>query len=115
MKTSEFLIESKKLIDTPYKWTQNALARDKNGNEVSHVRESAVCFCSIGALCHTWATKEDANSYNIPAAEEYLLKSRDDTSYSSISVYNDTHTHVEVMEWWDKAIAAAIKDESEGH
>jgi hypothetical protein len=38
------------LLSDPEKWTQKALARDKNGEPVSPLSSAAVSWCVLGAL-----------------------------------------------------------------
>lgn len=49
MKAKEILIEAANLLETKG-WTQDAFARDANGMGIKSHEESAVCFCTIGAL-----------------------------------------------------------------
>lgn len=49
MKAKDILIEAANLLETKG-WTQGAFARDANGISISDDEESAVCFCTIGAL-----------------------------------------------------------------
>lgn len=49
MKANEILTAAANLLETKG-WTQDAFARDANGKSIKSHEESAVCFCTIGAL-----------------------------------------------------------------
>lgn len=102
MTPSQILRKAKALIDTPEKWTQGAFARDAKGRGVETHDVKAVCFCSAGAL-----GKVNHDGPNEPY--EYLTRSFG----GGLVVFNDTHTHAEVMAKWDEAIALAEADEVE--
>lgn len=109
MKTSEFLIKAKALIDSPEKWTTGQLAKNSDGWTVSPEDDDAVCFCSVGALERVYFL--DLNSkYSDWDRSRIVLWNQIDHGF--IPDFNDSHTHSEVMEMWDKAIAQAISDEN---
>lgn len=110
-KVAGFLIEAKKLIEDPTKWTQGWFAKNAIGSNVSSLSESVVCFCSLGALERTegrelWDTKygERLLSRDAQVVLETAMK-------CSVENYNDTHTHAEVMQKWDDAIELAKQKE----
>jgi hypothetical protein len=45
-----------------------------------------------------------------PCGTEFILQK---FMYNDIGIYNDTHTHAEVLAAWDKAIAGCSKDSDE--
>lgn len=101
MKASETLIRAKAVIKDPKNWTQGTFARNSLGEAAGAISSSAVCFCSLGAL------------KRIEWSSSFHLQLRlNEAACGSIVDYNDTHTHEQVMEVWDKAIAKAIADES---
>ena len=104
MKTSEILIAAKALIDEPGKWTQGATARCQEGWLVYYSGDEAVCFCSLGALFRT-LNRESVEDWETP--EELLKESCD----QPIGLFNDTHSHPEVMQMWDRAIELAKAEE----
>ncbi len=103
MKVSEQLKAAKALIDAPEKWIQGASAIDANENHCSAQDVEAVCFCSIGAI----ARITGVSSRFLPV-RAYLKISMGDF----ISHFNDTHSHIEVMAMFDKAISLAEGDEN---
>lgn len=116
MKTSDLMIEAKKLIDTSEKWTQGNFATDKYGMEVSYASEKATCFCSLGAL-RSVAYKEWRSTCELKELDEaksFINTAIDNTSPNiwGIAGFNDTSTHEEVMDVWDDAIKLAQKQEA---
>lgn len=103
MKTSELLKAAKAKIAYEKCWTQGASARDAIGDAVDYTHDSAVCYCSTGILTkllpkspqHVWRKAWDALSK---------------ATCGFIAVYNDNHTHAEVMAKWDEAIKLAEDD-----
>ena len=50
MKALEVLEAAKELLSSEDKWTQGALARDKNKEKVSEISPEADCWCLSGAV-----------------------------------------------------------------
>lgn len=92
-----------KIVD-PKNWTTELFARDSEGRDADVMSDKAVCFCSDGALMA--AVGLDWSCYNSPYGVAYRALC-DETDGSGIINYNDSHTHAEVMEVWDKAIQQA--------
>ncbi len=105
MKVSEYLKERKQLIVDPKNWTKGELARDVFGREVPVNDRSAVCYCAMGALQRGVVFYDDA----FPVF--FQARKRLESVVENISIYNDTHTHSEVMQKWDEAIVLAEADE----
>lgn len=103
MKASEILKAAKAKIATPETWTQGVYATDKYANVTTGYDRSATCFCSVGALqsvMHVSREREDA--YDILR----MAMGR------AVPLFNDNHTHAEVMAKWDEAIALAEAEEA---
>ena len=99
MTPQEILIAAKAKIDTPDKWTKGDFAQNSDGDPVPSKSPYAVCFCSLGALY----------SLDIPPdllgpVYDALDKAMGD---ETVTHFNDTHTHSQVMAAWDKAIEAS--------
>ena len=96
----QLLIAARALIEKPEHWTQEVHARDSAGNKVSPNSSKAVCFCAHGALVRvfnkTYGLEEEK-------ATAYLKKQ----TGTAIWTFNDSHTHEEVLNVFDKAIASA--------
>ena len=82
------------LIDTPDKWCQG---HDREGKDGVFVK-----FCGNGALAHVTNFMTSA-SHDYEHAYDHLAN----VAGTIVSSFNDTHTHAEVLELFDRAIAAA--------
>ena len=92
----ETLKAARQLISDPAKWTQGWFARNALGELVDVDSSSAVCFCSIGALCRV-----ESAAYS----EAKRTLERNISDGLSLGWFNDTHTHAEVLALFDAAIA----------
>ena len=109
MKTSEHLKSAKKLIENEQNWIKNTYALDAEDNEVDYADKKACKFCSFGAL-----QRIGLNFFEMEAAHDVLLKAvrSKDPTILKVSVYNDNHSHEEVMNMWDVAINMAEEYEN---
>ena len=82
-------------IEDPAHWTQGRYARSAKGHEVKPDSESATSWCAIGALR---AEVLEKSAY-WAAFGELVRYIKEPTS-----LFNDTHTHVEVLAVFDAAI-----------
>ena len=97
--TAQILTEARALIDTPEKWTQKTSSRDCKGSPLERATDpNAVCFCSLGAL-----DKAARNFVESDRAYKFLYK----LTSGDVSGFNDTHSHSEVMELFNRAISLA--------
>lgn len=115
MKVSELLKSSKELIIDPTHWTQKYLARDQNGKSTNYAGEDAVCWCSLGAVekitIDVFGSEYLVARYNARNAAIDCLNMASN-GCGCITTFNDEHTHEEVIDMFDKAIALAQKDEA---
>lgn len=108
MKPSEVLRAARAKIEKAENWTQGAYARDAAGSFVYVGETEAHSFCSLGA-CRTVVfdkhgdRDEDVYERAKWALKRELLRDGD----QEIADFNDTHSHVEVLALFDRAIAAA--------
>lgn len=99
MTTSEVLRKARALIEKPENWTQREVARDARGKPIWNPRDERVCKrCTLGAVDAV------AESYEQALAMRTVLW---EACSMSITDFNDTHTHAEVLSLFDRAIAAA--------
>lgn len=106
MKNSEILIAARAKIEKLEHWTQGAFARDIVGSALRDgFAKSAVCFCSMGAV-------EAAVGIHGKVVDDavYLLYRAYDQCYA-VEAFNDSHSHQEVLEMFDKAILLAKAEE----
>ena len=94
----ETLKAARQLITDPAKWTQGSSARTSNGVPISTFADDAVCWCALGAIGRSNIVDEVSNY----RAHQAMLKQ---LGGSVVSVFNDTHTHAEVLGLFDAAIA----------
>jgi hypothetical protein len=92
----DLLIKARNLIRAKSRWTQGALARDKNGKECGSSSPKAVCWCAEGALSHF-----NRGRLSVPA-----LIALDGYVPSSVADFNDKSTHKDVIALFNKAINA---------
>lgn len=100
------LINAKALIADPKNWTQGVFARNADGYSTGVHEEDATCFCTLGAIAvagnnQKWAQKIAINTLS------KIIDDIDGNAALSIGGFNDTHTHEQVMELFDKAIKEA--------
>jgi hypothetical protein len=96
------LIAARDLIADPNSWTQGAYARDKKRAPTKHSTKAVSCWCLIGAV-------QAIDSDNSEEALEWLRITlrHDYGEFVSVSHFNDTHSHGEVLRALDRAIEAA--------
>ena len=98
MSALDILKAARAKIAKPENWTQRAYQRDKNGNSLSvWDAQAATCWCARGAI---WSI--DPKGRLTDAFKALELSVPDQT----VTVFNDTHTHAEVLAAFDSAIAA---------
>lgn len=106
------LREARALISDPSRWTKGAEARDIGGKSISSRSDSAVCFCSSGAVEHiVWRDRASCPVSTNKALFAGLIalceEVERDTGYRKpIEVWNDNEarTHEEVLTLFDLAI-----------
>lgn len=99
MNTVEILTKAKQLIADPLNWTQG---------DYTEERDDRTCYCALGAIgkvvgCNWWGDVHNGQ----PAKLLKTVVSGDLKEGETFAPYNDSHTHSEVMEAFDKAIALA--------
>ena len=104
---AEVLRKARELISDPKRWTQGEYAKDANGLKVGPNSARAVCFCSLGAIAKVKKASAGKAVKSKPAHILYLKMRLADPFSPYIWDFNDKHTHAEVLEAFDKAIAAA--------
>ena len=93
----EVLLQAKGLISTPRSWCQHNFAVRANGQGTSAYDAEAVAWCALGAISKVRDNITD------DVADRYLAMS----AGMSVSEFNDTHTHEEVLAMFDRAIELA--------
>ena len=109
MRTSEVLRQARKLIEKPESWTQRVRARDANGFETGALAPTAAAWCSDGALGAVCCRDEQKTWFeDMRTAQTHLDRAAGSQNFVE---FNDTHTHAEVLDLFDQAIAAAEQEE----
>jgi hypothetical protein len=99
---------AREIISDPEHWTQCAAARDAEGNEVSPLSSSAVCFCAIGSLeratdeVHPRKEHPTTNWNALVRAKNIIY---DMAAHRGIVEVNDIEGHAAVLSLFDKALA----------
>ena len=94
----EILKQARELISVPERWTKGAFAYDAQDNDLGRGNATgAVCWCALGAIEHV------VDGPCRGHAEDML----EDQMGEPVDLYNDRHTHAEVIAAFDRAIAAA--------
>ena len=83
------------VIDTPEKWCQNSVAKDRHGLAASANDSNAVSFCIYGALHRAYVGVDGAGNEYHPHAERI----RKEIAPLTISQFNDNprRKHEEVI------------------
>jgi hypothetical protein len=102
MTIAETLKAAKAKIESPENWIQQNYAQDSQGKGVSPESPKAVCWCSMGAV------RAVAGSFSKEAEDAVLFLGNQ--VGEAAWVFNDDHSHAEVLAMFDKAIAAAEKE-----
>ena len=106
---TEVLTEARNLISDPKRWTQGAYARDAAGLRTEWDSPNAVCWCTIGAI----GKAAEVASEHHPLVVRAIKQLKRAIGDRSISRFNDSHIHAQVMNGFDKAIAH--RETSDGH
>lgn len=127
MTTVEFLKNAKARIADEKNWCRVHLAMNACKEFVQPSSPRAVCWCSLGTVYLESRLLE--YQYQVALAEELRDRAEatlseavaeitnsdalEKSTYTSIPIYNDDHSHEEVMKMWDKAIEIAEREETD--
>lgn len=99
MNTVEILIKAKELIQDPANWMQGDYTEERDGH---------TCYCALGAIGKVIGADWWSAVFNTQASKILqAVVSADIKEGETFAPYNDSHTHSEVMEAFDKAIERA--------
>ncbi len=110
--TLEILKGTRELISDPARWTQSAFARSASGRMIASSSALAVCWCVAGAINRVAATSISPLLVDGPNVVRVLSAIGEQVSiffkpdWVWLTEWNDIHTHPQVLEVLDKAIAA---------
>lgn len=101
MREIEMLREARALISEPDRWIQHSFARDKYGFSALVSDPDAHCFCAAGALIRVRGeVVRHYSGLELMHVKNLLFS----LTGQVIEIYNDTHTHAEVLALFDRAI-----------
>jgi len=96
--TLEILEAARALIAEPEHWTKHVRARNRWHEEVSPKSDDARQWCAVGAI---------ERSCDIESRSRLFDLLRDGLpDRALVGDFNDSHTHAEVLDLFDRAIAA---------
>jgi len=99
---------AKELISDESRHDKGFLARDKEGFLCHPNSKDAHCFCSLGAVCHVAGkTAKTTGGYDHLKKESLLILRKHMSG--SVTEFNDTKTHAEVLAAFDAAIEESSK------
>ena len=107
--TRDILVKARELISDKAHWIQGNYGRNNHGNPVAR-RElyAATCFCAAGAVIRaTQILREDNTLDYAPEAIYKAFFDSPSTWTDSLVVYNDQHSHEEVLALFDRTISDA--------
>jgi hypothetical protein len=105
------LKKARRLISKPDKWCKKTAAKNKAGNCVSELSDSAYSFCILGAFSRT---SPDGSSYH-GAINNFIAANIKALTYPNkigVEDFNDRpdRTHDEVLKAMDRAVKLAEKN-----
>lgn len=100
MTTVEILRAARSKIEKEENWTQEELAVTGDGIPVMPWNPAAAAWCAVGAI-------QAIKDKGVDLVRDCYQPLRDAAAPQSISDYNDTHTHAEVLDLFDRAIRIA--------
>ena len=111
------LSEAQELIRDPSKWSQGALARNKDGVAVHSDDKSACSWCALGAVDFIGTKRREyiATSRALDAmslaAEDWAHTASGTLGETAPTWVNDYFGHAAVMEMFDRAIQIAKEED----
>ena len=97
MTVADVLRAVRKKIERRECWTQNVVARDSYGVPVVSTSEKACCWCLAGAI--------EFEVDNLQLWSDVICSFDEVLNGQNLVVFNETHTHAEVIEVLDRTIA----------
>lgn len=99
--TLKTLKSARALIADPAHWTKGELARDANDDPIRISSLNACKFCSLGALSRAVGVEDFWDTGAFVASRQALMAT---INGETVWVYNDNHTHAEVLKLFDDTI-----------
>ena len=99
------LTEARDLISDPKRWTQGAYARDAHGRQTYWGDPAAVCWCASGAISKATKLTPAQSAMNRDLVDQAQAELDSAIDHYGVFTFNDSRTHKEVLEMFDRAIA----------
>lgn len=109
----EVLIDAKQRISQIHCWTQNAFARDKDGNEVPHMDERAVSWDVMGTLWVSVTNKLRPKGGPYAPFWEQKMKIADDIEFACEGLLTD-HCILLYGKLWSSEVNDECNTQSQG-
>ncbi len=107
MTPKEILINARALIADPENWIHGELAKNNQGQTVNVSAPDATCFCTAGALIKACGGyPDDAHHEALSVISSVVGGDYGLRLYEAIYDFNDSASHAEVLEAFDRAIAS---------
>lgn len=94
-KTTEVLRAARKLIERPENWGQGSVGRRRGDGTMCALQ----ALCAVSDIDYQKSTIE-----NVPGAKQLAATIGGPVNCFVITLFNDRHTHAEVLAMFDKAI-----------
>ena len=104
---TKVLTEARELISEPGQWTKKFYARDALGGPVEWENPMAVSWCSAGAIGKAAGISQELQNRSLERQTLFrhaLGELHRVAGDRGLAVFNDNHTHAEVLEIFDKVI-----------
>lgn len=106
MQVKELLERARARITPAASWTQKTSARNAAGQAAPVWSVEAVCWCSTGAIRRE-LNDEGVFRATLEIQAINMLRKANENKIYFLSDFNDTHTHEEVLQAFDRAIEYA--------
>lgn len=115
MNISTTLKVARDIIAKENAWCQGARAKNRDGMDVAVMSDSAITFCSLGAIYRAVGSEDvniDQHRAIMDAALNDITKIRVDERNMNFVGYNERYKHADIIKVFDVAIAKAETDEA---
>jgi len=107
MSAADVLVKARELIAEPARWTTGGFARDRRGDSTDWLSPTATCWCAAGAI----AAVDVVPGWRSEAVG--ALAHEAGVARGNVGVFNDSHSHAEVIALFDRTIARLRAEEPE--
>jgi hypothetical protein len=85
-------------------WCQGWFVRDRKGAKVHLMSPNAYKYCASGAIMRAVSVLKLSNVSHWEIVEKLRKRIKDKKLFRHMSLFNDAHTHAEVIKLFDDAI-----------